>query len=86
MKALVLNSILSGFRSRKDYAPEAKMEILSEVGVKSPSERLRNILFCIHKQQSATQEQSTVPEPFAVYYERQMDKLCEHFKGKLTPQ
>lgn len=46
--------------------------------IKTPSQRLRNILF-VNYQQNPEGFQS-----FATYYQSKMDQICEHFKSKLT--
>lgn len=44
---------------------------------KSPAQRMRNVLFVWWKQQG---EQGD----FEVFYRQQMEKMIDHFKGKLT--
>ena len=63
-----------------DYVPESKLTVQSEVGVKSPSERLRSILFCYYKQETEGQPEA---ETFNQFYETHMNKICEYAKGKL---
>lgn len=53
-----------------DITPEFKDD-------KSPSQRLRNTLFILHKQQN-------IPEPFETYYPRQVEKFIDLVKSKLN--
>ena len=112
MKAIVLDSILSGFRSRKDksmgfsastlelrtdekvalmeleglnvrlliepkdYVVEGKVEVKSDSSFKTPSQRLRSILFVKYRQDNPV-------ETFDKYYESEMDKVCNEIKSKL---
>lgn len=112
MKAIVLNSILSGFRSRKDkslgfsastgelnsvekvalmeleginvrlliepmdYVVEEKIEVKNEASSKTPSERLRAILFVEYRHLKPDQS-------FAEFYTKTMDAICEERKAML---
>ena len=53
-----------------DITPEFKTD-------KSPSQRLRAVLFVLH-------EQSKIDEPFESYYLRQMNKIIDSIKTKLN--
>jgi len=44
---------------------------------KTPSKRLRNVLYRVH-------EQTDTMEDFDTFYKRKMEQIIEHFKGKLT--
>jgi hypothetical protein len=63
-----------------DFQLEEKIVVKGEVGHMSQSERLRSILFVYYKQLN---EGKTEPETFNTFYDKQMEKLCEHYKGKL---
>lgn len=114
MKAIVLNAILSSFRSRKDksigfsvstgefsvpervaimeleginvrmliepqdYEPEGKIAVDKELHSKTPSERLRAILFVKFRQSGEKIE-------FIDYYIREINRICEAEKAQLEP-
>jgi hypothetical protein len=46
--------------------------------VKSPSQRLRAVLFRLH-------EAERIPAPFDDWYNNEMERLIDHYKGKLDP-
>jgi len=46
----------------------------------SPSKRLYNVLFVLHKQLT---EKGKISEPFSIWRERQMEKMIETIKSKL---
>ena len=60
-----------------DYAVEAKVEVDKEIHSKTPSERLRAILFVAFKQSGEND--------FPTYYLKAMDRICETEKSQLTP-
>jgi hypothetical protein len=112
MKAIVLSSILSGFRSRKDksmgfsastlelstdekvalmeleglnvrlliepvdYVAEGKVEVKSESSFKTPSQRLRSILFVEYRQKNPS-------ITFDEFYNIEMDRICNERKEQL---
>ena len=43
---------------------------------RSPSQRLRAVLFLIHKQSGSE-------EPFNLYYDKQMERIIDHLKGRI---
>ena len=45
---------------------------------KTPSQRLRGILFLNYQQDNKGYKD------FSTYYQSEMDKICDHFKNKLT--
>lgn len=53
-------------------------EIKLEIGEKSPSARLRAVLFIFWEQQK-------IQEPFDIFYRRKMESFIEAVKEKLTP-
>jgi len=55
--------------------PEVKLES----GEKSPSARLRAVLFIFWEQQK-------IQEPFDIFYRRKMELFIETVKGKLNPE
>lgn len=52
------------------------VEVKAKLETKTPSERLRNVLFALHQHEKS-------PEPFSVWYELQMEKFINHIKSKL---
>jgi len=80
-------ALIMQLRNKQGYFVYAEQEITHDdltdlpqintpKGEKSPSQRLRAVLFLFWKQ--GTQVQT--PEQF---YEREMEKIIEHYKGKL---
>ena len=65
-----------------DYEVEGKVEVKEDVGGKTPSERLRAVLFCLFKHELAT-EAIAKETIFAAYYAQKMEKMIEHIKTKL---
>lgn len=63
-----------------DYAPEAKMTVKTEVGLKTPSEQLRGVLFVLYKQECEGKQEC---ETFDSFYAKHMVKFVEHVKSKL---
>jgi len=60
-----------------DSAPE---EIKTEMNSKTPSQRLRNTLFCYWKQLS---DNGKVTEPFELWYPARMENIILQYKQKL---
>ena len=120
MKAIVLSSVLSGFRSRKDksmgfsastleldtaekvalmeleglnvrlliepvdYVAEGKVEVKSESSFKTPSQRLRSILFVEYCQKNPQMTSKDYPAiTFDEFYNIEMDRICQERKKKL---
>ena len=48
-----------------------------EIGGKTQSERIRNVLFVLHSQTDTT-------EPFDSFYKRKTEEVIQHFKDKLV--
>lgn len=65
-----------------DYSVEGKLEIKSEVETKTPSQRIRAILFCLFKHEIAT-KQIPAETLFEVFYAQRCDKICSWLKTKL---
>jgi len=59
-----------------DYEAEGKIEVKSDLETKTPSQRLRAIMFVEFKEKRL----NTL---FEVYYAREMEKICEERKSKL---
>lgn len=51
---------------------------VTETKGKTPSARLRAVLWRVH-------EQSGINLDFDTYYNTEMERIIEHYKGKLTP-
>lgn len=54
-------------------------EIQDTRKIKTPSQRLRAVLFRVHEQGGATKE------TFDEWYKSEMEKIINHYKAKLTP-
>lgn len=52
------------------------VEVKKDIDCKSPSQRLRSVLFLLYKQ---SEDSST----FQIFYDRHMEKLINHVKAKL---
>lgn len=63
----------------KDEKNVDMLEVKKELVHKSPSQRLRSVIFLLWKQ---ADEQL----PFEIYYETTMNKIIDHFKTKLPHQ
>lgn len=68
---------------KPEYFTKEETELISDLktdidNIKSPSQRLRNILYVNFQQDN--KGYST----FTNYYQAEMEKICEHFKNKLT--
>lgn len=61
-----------------DYAVEEKLTVQKEISGKTPSERLRSILF-VGFRYSGEQD-------FTQYYLREMERICQHEKDRLPKQ
>lgn len=66
-----------------DYAVDGKTEIKNPLGTKSPSVRLRSILFVLWKQ---LQAKSKMDRTFDEFYVTQMDSIIETYKQQLEPE
>lgn len=69
---------LEHFRREEIDALESLKADYQETG-KTPSQRLRNILHVWFKQEPQGFDS------FTLFYEHHLEKLCDHFKGKLNP-
>lgn len=58
--------------------PDSLAEVKGEFDRKTPSQRLRAVLFILHKQQESAQD-------FDTYYLRYMNDLIEAIKAQLEP-
>ena len=59
-----------------DEEKKAIDEATIELGGKTQSERIRNVLYVLHSQTDTT-------EPFDSFYKRKTEEIVEHFKSKL---
>jgi hypothetical protein len=57
--------------------PEVRPEFANS---RSPSERLRNVLFVLHKQSGGD------PKDFEAWRTKKMEEIIEHFKSKFEPE
>jgi cysteine synthase len=62
-----------------DYETDGKVEVKAEVETKTPSERLRAVLFVLYKHENPN-------ETFATFYTAKIEKVIEHVKSKLPEQ
>jgi hypothetical protein len=60
--------------------PEAFVEVKQELEFKTPSQRLRSVLFVAWKQEQGPKDS------FDLYYATKMETIIEHIKGKLKPE
>lgn len=60
-----------------DYELEAKVEVKGQFDKKTPSQRLRAVLFVLWKQADGTGD-------FEDFYRRQMEELIEQTKNRLS--
>lgn len=68
----------------KDYESDGKREIKNPLSHKSPSERLRSVLFVVHKQ--LTEKGKLKDQTFDEFYARQMEATIESYKQQLEPE
>lgn len=68
----------------KDYASDGKREIKNPLSHKSPSERLRAVLFVLHKQ--LTEKKKLENQSFDEFYTRQLESVIESYKQQLEPE
>lgn len=68
----------------KDYAADGKTEIKNPIGTKSPSERLRGVLFVLHKQ--LCQSKKLADATFDMFYVNQMETIINSYKDQLEPE
>lgn len=66
----------------QDSAPEGLVEVKSEFSQKSPSVRLRNSLFVLHRQKTLAQQISI---PFEAFYLDAMNRLIGSVQDQLEP-
>lgn len=69
------------FLDEETKALEAIKADVSEFGGKTPSQRLRNVLYVYFEQ---LREQGIVTNDFDLFYKKQMDVLIEQYKTKLV--
>ena len=75
MQNLNLKAILQPLNGEADHLHEVKAEFEE----KTPSQRLRSVIFIWWKQQNE-------PGEFQMFYKKQMEKLIDFIKTKLAPE
>jgi hypothetical protein len=63
----------------KDYSTDGKVEIKNPMSGKSPSERLRGVLFVFWKQKQ-------IAGTYDEFYVKQMDTIIQSYKDQLEPE
>lgn len=66
-----------------DYASDGKTEIKNPLGTKSPSVRLRSVLFVLFKQLAA---KGKVQGTFDEFYVLHLDRIIDGYKEQLEPE
>lgn len=66
-----------------DYAVESKVEIKSVLDTKSPSQRLRAILFVLFRQ---LQDRKGLTDTWEAFYLLQMETVINAYKDQLSPE
>lgn len=61
-------------------AVEPPVEVKSEVASKTPSQRIRAVLFCLYKHRQATY---SIKETFEAFYSEEMNRIIESIKADL---
>ena len=67
-----------------DYSTDGKLEIKNSLGTKTPSERLRAVLFVLFKQLSESGK--TGSKTFDEFYLHQMETVIQSYKEQLNPE
>lgn len=67
-----------------ESTPEAMVEVRSELNVKTPSQRLRAVLFILFKQWTESGKVKGVM--FEQFYSEQMERFIQDVKGQLEPE
>jgi len=62
-----------------DYATDGKVEIKNPLGGKTPSERLRGVLFVLFRQKK-------IAGTYDEFYVKQMETVIQTFKDQLEPE
>lgn len=75
--------LVTCYLSVKETVSDDEQEIIDSIEIetpsKTPSQRLRNVLYLLWKQSPEGYKD------FNMFYLHQMEKLLDHYKGKLTP-
>lgn len=61
-----------------DYPADEMMEVVNDLDNKTPSQRMRSVLYVIYKSKPRN-------EPFPYYYQAVMDKLIDKLKEEIEP-
>lgn len=75
----VLNQPMKMLLQPDGEAPAELKEVKGEFDKKSPSVRLRSVLYVLHKQQESAM-------PFDEWYIKRMNKIIDEHKAMLEPQ
>jgi hypothetical protein len=62
-----------------DYASDGKTEIKNPLGNKTPSERLRGVMFVLFKQKK-------IIGTYDEFYVKQMETIIQSYKDQLEPE
>ena len=68
-----------------DYTTDGKVEVKNALGGKSPSNRLRAVLFVLFKQLSAKGELASKTS-YDEFYVKQMETIINSYKDQLDPE
>jgi hypothetical protein len=66
-----------------DFVVDGKVEIKNPLGTKTPSERLRGVLFILYKQLSA---KSKITGSYDEFYVKHMETIIQSYKDQLEPE
>lgn len=68
----------------QDYATDGKLEVKNPLGAKSPSERLRGVLFVLYKQLCASGKLKN--KTYDTFYIEQLESVINSYKEQLEPE
>ena len=66
-----------------DFPTDGKMEVKSELETKTPSQRMRSVLFVWWNQLTKA---GKMDKPFPQFYSEQTDRIINDLKGNLEPE
>jgi hypothetical protein len=66
-----------------DFATDGKLEIKNPLDSKTPGQRLRGVLFVLHKQ---LLEKGKMDVNFDVFYTQQLETIITNYKEQLEPE
>jgi hypothetical protein len=67
-----------------DYSTDGKIEIKNPLGTKSPSERLRGVLFVLYKQLCSSGKLKD--KTYDTFYVEQLESVINSYKEQLEPE